>query len=110
MYGLRSKNKYNAYKCEYKGVEYASRIEAQYALILDSKKKNKEIKDWERQIKIPLVVNGQKICTYICDFKVIHNDDSEEYIEVKGFETPSYKLKAKLLKALYPDIKYTVEK
>ena len=70
------------------------------------------IQKWERQIKFPLVVNGEKIGTYICDFKVTYNNGKVEYIETKGFWTPVAKLKLKLFTALYlknSDIKYTIE-
>lgn len=75
--------------------------------------KAKIIQKWERQIKFPLIVNGDKIATYICDFRVIWNSGKEELIEVKGMWTPVAKLKLKLFQALYlkehPEIKYTIE-
>lgn len=75
--------------------------------------KAKIIQKWERQIKFPLIVNGDKIGTYICDFRVIWNSGKEELIEVKGMWTPVAKLKLKLFTALYlkehPEIKYTIE-
>lgn len=61
-----------------------------------------------RQEIVPLMVNGTVVCRMVVDFLVFHNDGSREYVEVKGFKTRDWRLKVKLLKALYPDIKYTV--
>jgi len=109
----RSKNKYKALPAYYNGFTYASIKEMKYAMDLDFRKKVHDIKDWDKQIKIPLIVNGVKVCTYIPDFKVIHNNDTIELVEVKGFKTSVFKLKLKLFKATYlkenPEIKYTIE-
>ncbi len=97
--------KYHNIKTEYKGVKYDSRREAEYAMELDWRVKAKDIKSWEGQEKIPMIVNGKKICTYIIDFVIIHNDGSLEYVEVKGFKTAVWRLKYKLFEALYPELK-----
>jgi hypothetical protein len=39
---------------------------------------------------------------YIADFKVYLNDGSIQIIDVKGFETPDFKIKRKLFEAKYP--------
>lgn len=108
--GATHRNKYRNKKTEYNGVMYDSKKEALYAYHLTMRQRAHDIKSWERQIAIPLIVNGKKICKYVADFRVVYNDDTEEYIEVKGFETAVYKLKKKLLEALYPDVKLTVVK
>lgn len=106
-------SKYRAKITEYKGVKYSSQKEAQKAWELDQMLNQNLIKRYERQVKFPLVVNGEKIATYVCDFKVIYNNGKEELIEIKGVWTPVAKLKLKLFTALYlkdhPDIKYTIE-
>ena len=57
------------------------------------------------QVPFDLNVNGQKICKYIADFTyTIRNIDntSEEIVEdAKGIETPEFKLKKKLMKAIH---------
>ena len=57
------------------------------------------------QVPFDLNVNGQKICRYIADFTyTISNVDCtiEEIVEdAKGIETPEFKLKKKLMKAIY---------
>jgi hypothetical protein len=44
----------------------------------------------------------------VIDFRITHPDRSEEFIEVKGFPTPIWRLKRKLVEALHPNIRYTV--
>lgn len=97
--------KYHNIKTEYNGVKYDSRREADFAMELDWRVKAKDIKGWERQIRIPLIVNGKKICVYVMDFVITNNDNSLEYVEVKGFKTAVWKLKYKLFEALYPELK-----
>lgn len=106
------RNKFGAIKTVYKGVEYHSKKEASYAERLDLLKKAKKIKSWDRQLKIPIIVNGVKICTYIMDFVVTTNDDKIQYIEVKGYETSVWKIKWKLLKAQCQglEIEFVLEK
>jgi|TARA_Y100001938_G_C8087044_1_gene432672 hypothetical protein len=68
------------------------------------------IRDLELQVPYDIVVNDVKICRYVADFRykkesnhTITND--EYYVEVvedaKGFETPEFKLKKKLMKAVF---------
>ena len=68
----------------------------------------KDIFAIERQVPLRLEVNGVLICKHVVDFRITHMNGSEEFIEVKGFQTRDYRLKRKLLEALLPDIKYTV--
>lgn len=97
-------NKFKAKKQEYDGKWYHSKGEAGYAEELDWMQKAGEIKSWERQIKIPLKVNGLLICNYYVDFKVITKHDTVQYHEYKGFETMEWKMKWQLFTALLPDI------
>lgn len=61
----------------------------------------------QRQVKYPLEVNGQLVCCYLADFTYVHGG----YLiveDVKGYKTPIYRLKKKLMKAcLGIDIKET---
>lgn len=61
------------------------------------------ISNLKYQVRFPLIVNGEKITTYIADFtyNVPHHIDLvvEDF---KGFQTPEFKLKWKLLKVLHP--------
>ena len=105
-------SKYGNFKTLYNGIMYDSKLEAKYAQQLDLRLRGRDIKHWSRQVKFPIVVNGEKICTYICDFQIFHNDGSMEFVEVKGNETKEWKLKKKLILATFfkehPKYKFTV--
>lgn len=101
---IKSSNKFKAKKQDYGGKWYHSKGEAAYAEELDWRIKSGEIKSWDRQVKIPLRVNGVLICNYYVDFKVITKHDSVEYHEYKGFETAEWKMKWQLFTALLSEI------
>jgi hypothetical protein len=110
-------NKYHAKKTEYNGVLYHSQREAAYAVELDLLKRARgkdRIASWRRQIRIPLLVNGMKICDYVVDFELTFPDGSIELVEIKGFETAIFKLKLKLFRASWlrdnPTVKYSIVK
>lgn len=99
----------------YNGVRYHSKKEAEFAQGLDfrlSARGPERIKSWRRQVRIPLVVDGIKICIHVVDFEITYPDGSVELVEVKGYPTALWKLKRKLLEATYlkqnPEIKYTI--
>ena len=100
----RAKSKYNNRTKVYRGHSYDSIKEAQYAEDLDWRVKAEDIKNWERQVKIPLDVKGRHICNYYVDFKITHNDGSIEFVEVKGFQTEVWRLKWLLFEALIDEI------
>ena len=101
--------KYGNRKTMYKKCLYDSKKEAEYAMQLDSELFDGKIQGWKRQVTLALDVNGEHICNAIVDFMVIHNfPRSVEYVEVKGYATDVWKLKRKLIEALYPDIVYTI--
>lgn len=94
-------NKYHARKAEYGGSTYHSKKEAQYAAELDLLLRAGEIVGWRRQVRVPLEVNGEVVCRYVIDFVVEHKDGTKEYVEVKGYPTPLWKLKWKMFHAIY---------
>lgn len=103
----------NAKKSNYDGYIYDSHFEAGYARDLDLLQRAGEIKRWEKQVNIPLIVNDYEVCKYKIDFIVYHNDGIKEYVELKGIPFPVGILKFKLFEALYsdiPDVKITMIK
>jgi len=101
----------NAKKQEYNGFRYDSGFEASYAQELDLRIKAKDIKSYDRQVNLDLIVNDFVVCQYRIDFIIHHNDNTTEYVECKGYQTDVWKLKWKLFCALYqelPDVKLTV--
>lgn len=105
-------SKYGAKSTVYDGIAYHSKKEAGYAAELDLRKKGGDIKDWKRQVRISLDVNGHHICNYYVDFEIEHNNGDRELVEVKGFQTEIFRLKRKLFEATYlkdnPEVAYTM--
>lgn len=88
------------------GVLYDSKLEAKYAEQLDllrhALRTHDRVAEVRRQVSVPLEVNGALICRYRCDFEVIYADGRVEWHEVKGYDTPEWRIKEKLVRALYP--------
>lgn len=100
----RPGNKFGAVRTEFDGQTFASKAEARRYAHLRLLEKIGEIADLETQPSFPLIVNGQKVCTYIADFRYRVIASGEVVVEdVKGgpTATPAFKIKAKLLKALH---------
>jgi Protein of unknown function (DUF1064) len=89
------------------GKIYDSKFEAGYGEELRLRKLGKDIKDYSTQVNFPLIVNGYHVGVYIADFLILHNNGDEEIVETKGFPTPVFRLKWRLVEALYSD-KYKV--
>ncbi len=106
----RKPSKYGSRKTEYSGITFDSAAEAKRAAELDVLVKCGEIFGWQRQRPYVIVVNEIYICTYFVDFWVAGKDGKWWLEEVKGHETPEYKLKMKLFRALYPQIDIRVLK
>jgi len=106
----RKGHKYGARKTEYRGMVFDSAAEAKQAQELDIRKKAGDIMDWERQVPFPIRVNDVYICTLIFDFRVIETAKRWHLLEVKGMETPVYKLKLKLFRACWPGVALHVVK
>lgn len=96
-----------AKKTEYNGIMYASKFEAKCAAELDFRLAAGEIKSWEDQVAIKLVVNGYEIGTYNLDFRAHRTDGITELIEAKGKagDTPLWRLKWKILQAMMAERK-----
>lgn len=103
----RTFNKYSAKSFVYNNIRYHSKFEAGFAADLDLRVKAKDIKSWERQVKLDLRVNGQHITNYYIDFIITHNDGSREFVETKGYPTPEWALKWRILEATFEDFKET---
>lgn len=103
--GYRKYNKYGAQKTQFMGYTFDSKWEAERWGQLTAMEKAKSIKDLERQIKYDIIVNGQKICRYIADFRYKRVEEDGSMTEVvedaKGVETADFKLKKKLMLAVH---------
>lgn len=93
-------NKYKAIKTEVNGQKFDSKREAARYSDLILLELAGEISHLERQVKHPLIINSEKICTYIADF--VYLEDGVCIVEdCKGMRTPTYKLKKKLMRAIH---------
>jgi hypothetical protein len=106
---VKRQGKYNATPTTYNGVVYHSKKEAQFAQTLDLQLRNGEIDYILRQVPFDL---GAGI-VYRADFVTITKYTQEYHwnvvvYEVKGMETPAWKLKHKLFKDRYPLIQLEV--
>lgn len=125
--GFKGKiGKYGNRKTLYNGNVFDSLKEAKECRNLDIKLKNGLIKKYERQVPYPVVINGQKICKYVLDFKVELNNGKFRYLDVKGMrkmtmgeawadylgekvkkgkkgstQTKDFRIKKKLVEAIY---------
>lgn len=90
---------------EYDGRKYHSTKEANYARELDLLKNaqndSQRVLKWEPQVRYDLVVKEQHIAVYVLDFLVQYADGRQEHVDVKGVRTDVYKMKKKMMKALY---------
>jgi len=95
-----------AKKTNFNGKIFDSKFEAGHAQEMELRKKAKDIKDYSTQVNFPLIITnplGEKfnVGTYIADFVIYHNDGSKEIWESKGFATPVFRQKWRLVEALY---------
>ena len=99
------RSKYGNVRSEYNGRTFSSKKEADWAGHLDMMRKavnpKQRVTDIEYQYRMPIVVNGFNICVYVADFRVTFADGRTEIWDVKGFKTDVYKIKAKLIEAVY---------
>lgn len=93
-------SKYRAQRVEVDGITFDSKLEARrYALLKIARSAG--YLDFKMQVSYPLEVNGQKVTTYRADFVVTYPDGRVEVEDCKGFKTPVYRLKKKLMKAIH---------
>ena len=98
---MKKQSKYKNVKTVVDGIKFDSKLEAKRYGSLKLLKAAGEIESFELQKRYPLVVNGVKICTYVCDFVVNYPNGARVIEDTKGVLTPDFKLKMKLMKAIY---------
>ena len=120
-----TKHKYRAIKTTVDGKTFDSKKEAKRYTELKLLEKSGMITHLELQPTYQITVNGVDICKYKADFRYFtvraenreqYNNSKGEWIvptktgdkegqiveDVKGFKTPIYRLKKKLVEACYP--------
>ena len=120
-----SRSKYKAVKTTIDGITFDSKKEAKRYTELKLLEKTGMISHLELQPEYKIIINGVKVCTYRGDFQyfTVRREDEKPYRnskgelvvqtmtgdpeghileDVKGFKTPIYRLKKKLVEACYP--------
>jgi len=120
-----SRSKYKAVKTTIDGITFDSKREAKRYTELKVLEKAGHITHLELQPEYQITINGAKICKYKADFRyftvraennersynskgewqtpTMTGDKEGQIVEdVKGFKTPIYRLKKKLVEASYP--------
>ena len=93
-------SKYRSQATEVDNIVFASRKEARRYQELTLLQRVGKISNLTMQVKFSLDVDGVHICNYIADFCYDEND--QVVVEdCKGIKTPAYRLKAKLMMAVY---------
>lgn len=97
----RRASKYYAVSTVIDGIRFASKREARRYRQLELLQKAGEISGLCLQPRFPISVNGEHVCEYRADFS--YKDKSGEVVveDVKGVKTPVYRLKKRLVRALY---------
>lgn len=91
-------HKYHAKRTELDGIKFASKKEARRYRDLDLMQKTGLVVFFLMQVPFRLP-GGIK---YVADFMIFWTDGHVSVEDVKGFKTPAYKAKKKMVEALYP--------
>ena len=97
---MRRAHKYGAVATWVDGMRFASGKEAARYSELKLMERAGVISNLELQPRFPMVLNGALVTTYVADFGY---DESGGHVieDVKGVQTPEFKIKAKLMAAIY---------
>lgn len=94
-------NKMRNIKTVVDDIVFDSKLEAEYYRQLKWQIMAGTIKSFELQVPFLIEINKMRICKYYADFVITNLDGTKEVIDTKGFITPLYRLKKKLVEAVY---------
>lgn len=98
------RSKYRAVKTVVDGIAFPSKKQAKRYVELRDMAHAGVIGDLQMEVPYEVKVNGVKVCEYRADFVYRYDKGLTHYTvveDVKGFRTPVYKLKKRLVEALY---------
>ncbi len=98
-FAARRASKFGAVRTVVDNISFASKKEARRYSELKLMQRAGLISNLTLQPRFPLVVNGDLVCTYVADFQYL---DKGQLIteDAKGFETPEFRIKRKLMMAV----------
>lgn len=102
-------SKYGSKKVTIDGITFDSKAEGRYYEHLQKLKKSGLIEDFQMQKPFTLLdrfahpQTGRivRAITYKADFEVLYTDGRTEVVDIKGFLTPEFKIKAKIFMFRY---------
>ena len=97
------RSKYGAVKTVVDGITFDSKAEARRYGELKLLQAAGVIKDLEMQPRYDITINDKFCAFYKADFRYLQ-DGAFVVEDVKGMKTPMYRLKKKLVEALYPHV------
>lgn len=100
-FDIPKRMKYRNVKVELDGYRFDSKKEAAYYSKLKILKASGVVIDFKMQVRYDFVVNGVKIGFYKSDFDVMWKDSGLKVTDCKGFKTPVYQLKKRLMEACF---------
>ena len=92
------KHKFGAIPTIVDDIKFSSKKESKRYLQLKALKDAKQIIFFLRQVPFHLPGNVK----YICDFLIFWEDETVTIEDVKGFKTPAYITKKKIVESIYP--------
>jgi len=92
------RHKFNAKPTVYDGIRFDSKKEGNYYLDLKLRIKAGEVIFFLRQVPFYLPGGGK----LVLDFLEFHTDGTAHFVEIKGFETKEWKIKKRIVEAIYP--------
>lgn len=95
-------SKYRNAKTEINGIRFDSKAEARYFTHLKDRESKGEVHSVQLQRPYALTINGYLVSTYKADFTFWDDAEKRErVIDVKGVITPEFRIKSKMMKAIY---------
>jgi Protein of unknown function (DUF1064) len=92
------KHKYKAHQIKLDEINFQSKKEARRYSELKLLRNNGDVIFFLRQVPFHLPGNVK----YICDFQIFWSNGEVTFEDVKGFKTPLYQTKKKIVESLYP--------
>lgn len=105
-------NKYSSKKVWIDGICFDSQAEANYYCQLKLLLRAGVIDGFCRQARFVITEgkNGERGTEYVTDFVIFYPNKTYRIVDVKGMETPAFKLKVKSFREKYPKLKIELEK
>jgi hypothetical protein len=97
---VAKRSKYRNVKTEVDGLVFDSKAEAECYRLLKARQDKGEISDLRTQVTYRLEVGGVLVCKYVADFTFTEGG-KVVVADRKGYRTREYRLKRKLMRAIY---------